>query len=217
MAASDLGPPTTLYLVRHASTVDSQLGRVRGGAGAGPELSDAGRAQAAELVIRLKALLGAGVDPVALITSPARRARQTAEVLSEQLGLPPALVDNAWAEVNLGDWDGHTYAEISARWPELFTAWSTSSATAPTAGESLDEVAGRVAAAVRLLVGKHPGQTLVVVSHTAPIRTVIGQALEAGPAALWRLRLDPASVSVLRYWSDGGCEVAAVNVGLDSW
>jgi hypothetical protein len=40
---------------------------------------------------------------------------------------------------------------------------------------------------------------------------VLARVLAAGPAALWRLRVDPTAVSVVRFWTDGGCEVATVN------
>lgn len=204
----DLGGPTTLLLVRHASTVDT--GRVvRGGATDGPDLDPAGHRQADRLARALAADPGDG-RPVAVVASPVLRARRTAVVVAAALGLEP-VYDEDWAEVSLGDWDGLGYAEIGERWPALHRSWQASTAVAPPGGESLDDVAGRVAAARDRLLERWSGRRVVVVSHTAPIRTVLARALDAGPAALWRLRIDPAAVSVVRYWADGGCEVATVN------
>jgi probable phosphoglycerate mutase len=232
--AADLGEPSTVILVRHGRTDDTDQHRARGGGSAGPELNAPGQRQA-EQVARLLAEHAArfgepaatgsssivsssespahsllGTRPVAVVASPLLRSRQTATVIADGLGLEPQF-DDDWAELSLGDWDGLGYAEMAAGWPELFRDWRRSTAVAPPNGESLDDVAKRVGSACDRLVTAHPGRTVVVVSHTAPIRTVLARALAAGPAALWRLRVDPTAVSVVRFWADGGCEVATVN------
>jgi broad specificity phosphatase PhoE len=189
--------------VRHGSTDDSDR-VVRGGDTDGPALNEAGWRQVA-------ALAGALAPGDHIVSSPMLRARQTAAVLAEELGMDQADVDPAWAEEALGEWDGLGYAEITRRWPHEYKAWWGSTALAPPGGESLDAVKARTAVACDALVASRPGQTVIVVSHTAPIRALIARALDAGPAALWRLRLEPASVSVIRYWSDGGLQVAGVN------
>jgi probable phosphoglycerate mutase len=145
------------------------------------------------------------------VSSPLRRARRTAEVIAAALGVAPG-VDAAWAELSLGEWDGLGHAQIAAGWPAEYVAWRADPAATPPGGESIEDVARRVRAARDRLVAAHPGGTVLVVSHTAPIRAVVADALDAGPAAMWRLRIDPASMTVLRYWADGGCEVAAVNL-----
>jgi probable phosphoglycerate mutase len=211
---ADLGTPTTLIMVRHGRTDDTDQRRVRGRASTGPALNAAGHEEAQGLARRLvdRAESAPPSRPVLVIASPLLRARQTAITLGRALGLEPQL-DDDWAEVALGDWDGLGYAEIADGWPTEYLAWRTSTAAAPPRGESLDDVGKRVGAACDRLVHDHPGQTVLVVSHTAPIRTVIARALDAGPSALWRLRVDPASVSVVRFWADGGCEVSTVNSG----
>jgi len=228
---ADLGRPTTVILVRHGRTDDTDQHRARGGGSAGPALNIPGQRQAHQLARLLsehaEAVAAAadpastgsleslaesllGTRPVALVASPLLRSRQTAVVLGAALGLEPRF-DDDWAEVALGDWDGLGYAEMASGWPDNFRDWRRSTAVAPPNGESLDDVAKRVGAACDRLVSAHPGRTVVVVSHTAPIRTVLARALAAGPAALWRLRVDPTGVSVVRFWADGGCEVATVN------
>ena len=206
---ADLGRPATVILVRHGRTEDTEQRRVRGGSSAGPQLAPAGRLEAR----RLAEVVGGWPDagrPVAVVTSPLLRARQTADLLGAALDLEP-VEDDDWAEVSLGDWDGLSYAEIADGWPDEYRAWRASTAVAPPHGESLDDVAKRAGAACDRVIERHPGRTVLVVTHTAPIRTVLRRALEAGPAALWRLRVDPVRISVLRFWADGGCEVGTVN------
>jgi probable phosphoglycerate mutase len=204
--AVDLGEPTTLILVRHGRTDETDR-LARGGDSAGPALNAAGRRQTQQLA---QLLANRGGRPSAIVSSPVLRAHETAIVLGAALDLEPVL-DDRWAEVLLGDWDGLGYAAIADGWPAEYQAWRASTGAAPPGGESLDDVAKRADTACDRLVVAHPGQTVVVVSHTAPIRTVIARALDAGPAALWRLRVEPAAVSVVRFWLDGGCEVSTVN------
>lgn len=210
---ADLGPPTTLVLVRHGRTAYTETGRFSGGDTEGPGLSADGFADAARLAAALSEGRGSQLIPAAIDTvvcSPMVRTRQTAQVLAEALGLPVA-ADEGWAEAGFGEWDGLTYGRIADRWPELLTRWQGFSQVAPPGGETLQQVATRVEAARDRLVEEHPGRTVLVVTHVTPVRVAVRAALEAGWAALWRLRVAPCSVTVVRLWSDGNAEVAGVN------
>ena len=141
-AAAGFGTePTTLLLVRHASTEWTASRRVCGGDDAGPALSDAGVEEARRLA---KAIgsgdLGAVPAPVAVVSSPQLRARQTADVLAAGLtGLPdPAVTEaGAWGELRFGAWHGLTYAEVRAGWADEFRDWAGSTtARAPGCSRS---------------------------------------------------------------------------------
>jgi hypothetical protein len=43
------------------------------------------------------------------------------------------------------------------------------------------------------------------------VRAVVHEALAGGDELLWRIRVTPAALTVVRYWSDGGIEVPTVN------
>lgn len=212
----DLGPPTVLLLVRHGRTPLTEQRRLSGAGGTDPELSKAGRGDAERVAALLAALGRPGarlpdVGPVgAVVCSPLRRTRQTAGIIADRLGLPVA-VDQGWVEIGFGDWDGFTPAEIAERWPEELAAWQGSVTAAPPGGESLAGHVARIEAARAGLVAEHPGEVVVVVAHATPIRCVLAEALDAGPPALWRTRISPASVTVVRYWADTGTEVLTVN------
>jgi probable phosphoglycerate mutase len=145
-----------------------------------------------------------------VICSPLNRARQTAEAVAARLGLP-VTADDAWTEIGFGAWDGLTYRQIADRWPAELAAWQGATTVAPPGGESLDEHAARIGAARDAVLARYPGRVVVVVAHTTPVRCVVADALDAGPAALWRTRIDPGSVSAVRYWADGNLEVLTVN------
>lgn len=212
----DLGEPTVLVLIRHGRTPYTEERRMSGTGGADPALSEAGRADAAAVAALLARLGGPDsplpdVGPVErLLCSPLLRTRQTAQAIADRLGLAVA-PDDGWAEIAFGEWDGLTYAEVAERWPTEMAAWQGSTTVAPPGGESLVDHAARIAKTRERLVAEHPGAVVAVVAHVTPIRCVVAEALQAGPAALWRMRVSPVSLTAVRYWSDGGAEVLAVN------
>jgi ribonuclease H / adenosylcobalamin/alpha-ribazole phosphatase len=129
-----------------------------------------------------------------VLTSPLMRARQTAEAVAQRTGAPLA-VDDDLAETDFGSWETLTFAEAMARWPTEMAAWMADADAAPPGGESFTAVAKRVDAALDRLLGAHQGETVVVVSHVTPIKTVVCRALLAPSAALFRMHLDVASLT----------------------
>lgn len=203
--APHTGTPTRLLLVRHGATAHTASGRYSG-QGDVP-LSPAGEAQAAAVARRVAALVA---DPAAVVSSPLRRARATADAVAARYGIP-VTVDSDLAECDFGAFEGLTFGEVSARFPTELQAWLADTAVAPPGGESFDAVAERTAAATARLRERHRDRTVVVVSHVSPIKLVLRDALAGGAAVLYRIHLDPASVSIVDYWVDGGVSVRGVN------
>ncbi|TDD67069.1 bifunctional RNase H/acid phosphatase [Jiangella aurantiaca] len=193
----ELGPPTTLHVVRHGQTAMTAARRFSGGGVPGPSLDDTGRAQAARAA-ELLSTSGA----VAVVCSPMVRTRETAEAVAHRLGLQ-VRIDEAWRECHFGDWDGLTLAQLGERYPDALAAWYESTAARPPGGESLDDVARRIGAARDKLVAEYPGQPVIVVTHSMPMRTLTTLALGAPPDALFRLLPAPGSVTELQYYADG--------------
>lgn len=198
------GEPTRFLLLRHGQT-DLSTQRRYSGRG-NPALTDAGRRQA-ELAARYLADKG-GID--AVVTSPLQRAYDTAAVAAKALGLDVA-VDDDLIETDFGAWEGLTFAEASERDPEIHRRWLRDTSVLPPGGESFDEVAQRVRRAQSRLVAERGGQTVLVVSHVTPIKTMLRMALDAGPSILYRLHLDLASLSMAEFYPDGAAAVRLVN------
>jgi probable phosphoglycerate mutase len=204
----DVGPASTLVLLRHGATEHTVDRRFSGSGapGGGPELTDLGRRQAAAAAV----LLGA-VEPFdAVVASPLRRAQQTAQLVADQLGLP-LRTDEAWAECAFGEWEGLTSAEVVQHWPGEHERWLTTSAFAPPGGESLDTLDSRVLRARDRTIARHPRGRVLVVTHAGPIKALAWSALGADPRVVWRMESSPASVSVTRWWSDGGASLVSFN------
>jgi probable phosphoglycerate mutase len=197
---------TRQVLVRHGETAFTAQRRYSGRGDV--DLSPRGEAQAAAAAVRLSTLVGAAA---VVVTSPLTRCRRTAEAIANRLGPAPIRVEPALIECDFGEWEGLTFAEVKQRWPDQLDAWLGSTDVPPPGGESFGAVAARVTAAVTNLVATYSGQTVVVVSHVTPIKLLLRDALAAADAFLHRLFLDPAGISLVDLWPDGGVAVRTVN------
>ncbi len=198
------GKPTRFLLLRHGQT---QLSTQRRYSGRGnPALTDVGRGQA-EAAAEYLGKRG-GVD--AVITSPLQRAYDTAAKAAKALGLD-VTVDDDLIETDFGAWEGLTFSEAAETDPDLHRKWLRDTSVQPPGGESFDSVAERVARVRGRIISEHAGETVLVVSHVTPIKTLLRLALDAGPAILYRLHLDLASLSIAEFYPDGASSVRLVN------
>ncbi len=197
------GRPTTTLLLRHGQTEMSVAGRF---AGRGDiPLTSVGVQQAAAVAARLA---GRGIDLV--VSSPLSRAMDTARAVADAAAAPLAVDDN-FAETDFGAWEGLTFGAVMDRWPAELAAWQSDSDTAPPGGESFVAVASRVNRALDRLLADHQGQTIVVVSHVTPIKTLVCRALAAPLAAMFRMHLDVASVCEAAWFADGPSVLRSLN------
>jgi broad specificity phosphatase PhoE len=206
-----IGTPTRLLLLRHGETELSVRSRYSGRGD--PELTPRGHDQAEAAAVRLAAPEAGGLVPegiAAVLSSPLRRARQTAAAVADALDVPLEVSD-ALVETDFGGWEGLTFTEAGERDPELHAAWLGDEHVAPPGGESFAAVGARVAAARAAIVAAYPGAAVVVVSHVTPIKLLLRDALAGGPEILYRLHLDLASLSVADYYADGGASVRLFN------
>jgi ribonuclease H / adenosylcobalamin/alpha-ribazole phosphatase len=195
---------TLTLLLRHGETA---LSTERRFAGRGDiALTEAGRGQAAAAASRLAAR--GGIDLI--VTSPLARARATAEAVAGATGAPLVAEDDL-AETDFGKWEGLTFAEASARWPDEASAWLGSADVAPPGGESFATVGRRVNAALDRLLAAHEFRTLLLVSHVTPIKTLVCRAMLAPPAAMFRIYLDVASLCEVGWFADGSAVVRSLN------
>jgi broad specificity phosphatase PhoE len=157
-----------VYLARHGQTESNLLRRY---AGASSEsVTHAGRAEMSGLAARLGAC---GIAEIR--TSDVTRARESADVIGRVLSVP-VRVDARLNEMRMGPWEGLTEVEVAARFPEAYTLWRTVPDRLTLDGrETLDELAVRVAAAVRD-AAQRPAPVLLM-THVAPIRVAVLRAL----------------------------------------
>jgi ribonuclease H / adenosylcobalamin/alpha-ribazole phosphatase len=200
------GTPTRLILVRHGETARGAQGRYAGRDDV--PLLPLGERQAEAAARRV-----AGLVPsvAAVVSSPLGRCTATAAVIAAGVGDPPVVVEEDLIECSFGEWEGRTFAEVRAQWPDELDAWLGSTSAAPPGGESLQQVAKRVRRAVATLRDSYPGVAVVVVSHVWPLKLMLRDALAAGDAFLHRLLLSAAGLSVVDSYPDGTVAVPTVN------
>lgn len=216
----DDAEPVTVVLLRHGETSMTAAGGYSGSSEPGPPLSPHGRQQAAaaaELIERVgRDLWGDIPYPTEIIASPMVRTLETAAVVADRLGLPVRVMELV-KEADFGEWQGLTAREIEARWPAMLEPWHTRADVRPPGGESIEDVGRRIEQVFAELLAGGVDRTVVVVSHAVSIRAAVGVAMGAQPSSWSRLRVAPASVSIVRLFEDGRTEVAVAGAPSEGW
>lgn len=186
--------PTELILIRHGQShanVNPVVAGMRGDRG----LTDTGRRQARLLRDRLRA---ENTTADVLYASTLPRAQQTARYVAEALELP-IKDDDDLQELRVGEADGMSNDDWSARWPGLRESMATHpfQEFAP-GGESWATFLARVGSALTTLVTRHPDQRVVAVTHGGVIHASFSVAFELEPTAP-QVRIDPDNTSVNRW------------------
>lgn len=208
-ARASLVGETRIYLVRHGVTDFTLASKLDGRGGSNPELAPEGLAQAAAVGQAMKDRLAHdGINDAVVLTSTLRRAQQTGGAIAEQLGVEAA-VDEDWDEQAFGDWDGMSMADLAGQSREdLKSLWSDVDYSRP-GGESHRALATRVIAALHRAVAM--GDTVIVATHRKPLLCVLSEVLGMDHERVWALATDPASITALDIWPDGGARVAFLN------
>ena len=195
--------PTVTLLLRHGQTPMSVQKRYAGRSDV--PLTEIGVLQAAAAAKRL-ASAGIGV----IVTSPLLRATRTAQEVAEVTGAP-VVTDEGFRETDFGAWEGLTFADVRQRWPAEVKTWLADSSVPPPGGESLAEVSTRVTEALHRVLADREQQTILIVSHVTPIKTLVAAALLAPPAALYRMHLDVAALCEIDWYADGPAVLRSFN------
>ncbi|MGM1061331.1 histidine phosphatase family protein [Saccharothrix sp. Mg75] len=186
-----------LILVRHGES----LHHVRGIASAErgcPGLSDLGRLQVSALRDRFAAeRLHADV----LLTSPAVRARQTADLLRHALGEPPVVEERGLTELRLGEGDGLSGDEFRARY-EPFDLVAEPDRPICPGGETWHGFSSRVRDTLDGLAAEHRGRTVVAATHAGFV-VLAFLVLFGVPRPGTGARLDPDFASATEWEHDG--------------
>ncbi len=195
-------PATTILLVRHGQT--STTGSVLPGRAKGLHLADTGRAQAQRAAERIGELKR--VD--AIYCSPLERTRETAAPIGAAVGLRP-VTERGLLECDFGDWTGAELKQLM-KLPEWGTVQRVPSTFRFPGGESFGEMQHRIVSTLDRLRARHPGGTVVCVSHADPIKAALAHALGTHLDLFQRIVVSPCSVSIVS-WSPFGPIALTVN------
>ena len=188
-------PSTLVLLVRHGQTPTT--GKLLPGRAAGLHLAEAGHEQAAAVAARIAELKGVS----AVYTSPLERTRETAAPIGRALGQKVA-VHKGLLECDFGDWTGAQLSELMKK-PEWATVQRAPSTFRFPNGESFTEMQTRMVSALDDIRSRHPGGTVVCVSHADPIKAAVAHAMGTHLDLFQRIVIGTCSVSAIAYSAHG--------------
>ena len=185
----EISDATTILLVRHGHVPGIEPARFRGRTDIG--LTDRGVAEArktADWIARFR-------QPAAVYTSPLRRCIDTSAAIAKQCELSSEILP-ALNDLNYGEWQWQTHETIAREYPVLYERWRKQPQLMrfPN-GESMQELVARSADALRFVIEKHPGETILMVAHDSVNRALLLQLLDQPLSAYWKLAQDPCAIN----------------------
>jgi broad specificity phosphatase PhoE len=138
-----------------------------------------------------------------VLSSPLARARATAETILRDRDTPWA-TDERLIELDFGSWEGRSRDQVVNHSPvdrRAVIAWERDPSLPTPGGESLASLQKRVVDLADELAGERDGETVALVSHMGPIKTLLCAALDLSLTGAGRIFLDPGTVSVVDWGS----------------
>jgi len=178
-----------LLLVRHGETDANREGRFQGRIDW--PLNDNGRGQIAQTAVKFGDY---AVDFV--YSSPAKRARETADIVNARWQAP--LVEDArlWEIDHLG-WEGRTYQEVHDADPQAWQDWLDLKIDAPHGGETLGDTSARLQQWYGEMKQTHAGSepTIAVVAHGGCLQVLLSDLLGTPHSNLWPYQFHNGAVA----------------------
>ena len=203
--------PTTIAVVRHGHTVNTEKNLISGGQGTDPQLSELGLFEANAAAAQLPLLLSEfGLPELSVVYhSPMVRTTQTAEALA--MGKLEMLADARLKEIGFGDWEMLEMAQLETDELELVSAWRGSLDVAPPGGESVNDMQGRVWSALEEIIDQNRGKSVAVATHMMPTRAFAAAAFRGAKNAYFNLNSSPGGISIYRFFDMNFAEVFVMN------
>ncbi|HTZ03068.1 MAG TPA: histidine phosphatase family protein, partial [Xanthobacteraceae bacterium] len=192
-------PMTKILLTRHGHVDGIKPQRFRGREPLA--LTARGRAEAEAVAQRI-----AGAwRPSQVYTSPMGRCIETATAIAKACDIAATTCDDL-NDIDYGAWQFTTFADAKMQNPALFAAWlATPHLVRFPNGEALQDVAARVANAVRAVLARHPDEAIVLVGHDSVNRALLLQFLDLPPSAYWRLDQTPCCLNEIDIGGETVC------------
>jgi len=178
-----------ILLIRHGHVEGIKPERFRGRADV--PLTDRGVSEAAAVAGRI----ASAWRPIKVYTSPMKRCIDTGGAIAKACQVDAEILDDL-NDIDYGAWQWKSYEEIQRAEPQRFTIWfARPPFTRFPDGESFQELVARSADALRLVVGRHSDDTVVLVAHDSVNRALLLQLLDQPLSAYWRLSQEPCCIN----------------------
>ncbi|MEK7847284.1 MAG: histidine phosphatase family protein [Chloroflexota bacterium] len=178
-----------LAIVRHGETEWNRVERLRGRADL--DLNPTGVKQAQAAARHL-----ARWHPVAVYSSPLRRAWHTGQIIAETLSLPLHPLDGLM-DIDYGQWQGLSPDEAARRDGDLYRLWQDSPHLVKfPGGEGLAEVRARAEAALDHILDRHPQEPVVAVAHKVVCQMMVLALMSLDNSRFWQVAQDVAAINL---------------------
>lgn len=180
---------TKILLTRHGHVDGIFPERFRGRAELA--LTKKGVAEAEALAARI----ARAWKPAVVYTSALQRCVVTGTIIANLCGAK-AIPLEGLMDIDYGAWQMRTHDEIKAEAPKAYRLWrATPQRMRFPDGESLQDLVARTADVMRLVLERHPTDTVVMVAHDSVNRAILMQFLDQPLSAYWRLIQDPCTLN----------------------
>ncbi len=186
---------TRVYLVRHGQTEWNRNLTFRGRIDV--PLNESGHREAEAIA---EALRDENID--AIYTSPLSRSVETAQptavLFNLEIAPVPGLID-----ISYGEWEGLPFHEVKRRYEDQYRKWEENPGLVRfPRGETLDEVRERSFCALRGIVTKNPGKSILIIPHRVINKVIICAILGINNSHFWQIRQDTGCINVVEYLND---------------
>lgn len=197
---------TRLLIVRHAESAFNCENRIQGHQDSC--LSAKGLRQAARLGLRV--FKRHRIDRI--YSSDLGRAFATTAEIAKHHPRLKVVRDPLLREINLGDWEGLTPAEVDRRYRMGYQRWLRKpSAMRIPNGEPMARFRARVTSRVRAIARANRGRTVLVVTHGGVITALVADWLKADfDRVLLNLSIDNTSITIVEE-TDARVRLRAIN------
>ncbi|MCX6374575.1 MAG: histidine phosphatase family protein [Armatimonadetes bacterium] len=193
-----------IYLIRHGEVAWNRENSYIGATDL--PLNDEGKSQAALLADRL-----AQHKIAAVYSSDLTRARQTAEIIAERLGLPAVAIPEL-REVNYGEWEGVSETKLPTSHPDIYDEWRLNPAEVRIpGGETFAELKERAFSAFCRIAESHPSEDVVIVGHKSVNRVILCCLMGIDINRYKQIAQGNAALNVIERRADGRFVVESVN------
>ena len=194
-----------IIFLRHGQAKNNTE-RILSGRTPGVPLTDKGITQAQQTAELLE-----DMNISAIYSSPIQRAKHTAEIVGKHNSID-VIIDDRLIELDMGKFTNVPYDEIFTSHGNVFMKFYNGELEIAHNGvETFADVKKRVASIVEEVIGKHPDENVVLVTHMDPIKAMLSTIVDLSPTNLFELIIANASLNLFRE-KDRKFSLSGINV-----
>lgn len=195
---------TRIYLIRHGQVEGHEEKRYNGQVNV--SLTQLGREQSDRIC---NCLVNIPLD--AVYCSDLDRSRYCAELIAAAHDLK-VCPHTSLRELNIGDWEGRTWAELQQAYPDDWQARLQDLVNFQVpGGESLQQAADRIRPTIQNIIEKHPDADVALVAHGGANRIILLDAIGASLKQAFSIEQDFGCLNIVDYYADGNSVVRLLN------